>query len=180
MHTIVKTLCFICVLVPLCDSYNILVVFPHFGKSHFLLYEPVLRQLAFSGHNVTVVSYFPQMKPLRNYRDVPLEVMDRTAPKGLAFGDFIHSRFKYYGGIFILESYTKKYCQSGLQSRNLQNFLKEKNEFDVVLFQIFTSDCFAGLIKKYNAPVIGNYFFNLLQSKTFFRYTFLIFGTTFS
>lgn len=155
MNTIVRTLCFVGALVTLCDSYNVLVVFPHFGKSHFFLYEPVLRQLASIGHNVTVVSYFPQEKPLQNYRDVPLEIMDRTAPKGLGFGDFVHSRFKYYGSIFILQSYTDKYCQSGLQSRNLHRFLKENNHFDVILFQIFTTDCFAGLIKKYNAPVIG-------------------------
>lgn len=166
MCNILRTLFFVGALVVLCDSYNILVVFPHFGKSHFFLYEPLLRQLASSGHNVTVISYFPQEKSVANYRDVRLEVVDRTAPKGLAFSDFIHSRFKYYGGIFILESYTKKYCQSGLQSRNLQSFLKEKNEFDVVLFQIFTSDCFAGLIKKYNAPVIGNYFLLLYISQT--------------
>lgn len=157
MCVALRTFCLISVLVLVSssDSYNILVLFPHYGKSHFVLYEDLFKQLAERGHNVTVISYFPQKKPLPNYRDVTLNLLNESTQSGLAFNDLANSRFKYYGGISILSFYAEKYCDSGFLTKDFQSFLKENNKYDLLLVQIFNSECFMGLAKKFEAPVVG-------------------------
>lgn len=54
---------------------RILGLFPHPGLSHFHFFHPIMRELALQGHNVTVVSHFPDAKPVANYKDLPLSGM---------------------------------------------------------------------------------------------------------
>lgn len=57
----------------LADGANILGVFHFNGKSHFIMFEALMKGLAAKGHQVTVVSHFPQEKPLPNYKDLSLK-----------------------------------------------------------------------------------------------------------
>lgn len=63
-------LCVLCV--SFVSGFEILGVFPHPGKSHFDVFEPLMEKLALRGHNVTVLSHFPREKPLNGYNDVSL------------------------------------------------------------------------------------------------------------
>lgn len=54
------------------DGYRILGLFPVPIVSHFHFFQPILRGLAEAGHNVTVISYFPQPNPPANYKDIQL------------------------------------------------------------------------------------------------------------
>lgn len=54
------------------NSYRILGLFPHPGISHFHFFQPIMQSLAEGGHEVTVVSHFPDTNPPENYKDVPL------------------------------------------------------------------------------------------------------------
>lgn len=150
------------ILVTLATSFNILIVFPHNGKSHFSLYEHLFKRLAILGHNVTVISYFPRQNYVCNYRDVYLNLTENKSSKGAAFNDFISTRFKYYGGIHILRLYIDEYCKIGMESENFRAFLKEDNQFDLVMYQVFISECFMGFIKKYSAPIIGKHYLNMV------------------
>lgn len=58
------------------NSYRILGLFPHPGVSHFHFFHPIMRELAAAGHNVTVISHFPDAKAPKNYKDLPLTGMD--------------------------------------------------------------------------------------------------------
>lgn len=58
------------------DSYRVLGIFPHPAISHFRAFHPVLRELANVGHDVVVVSHFPESNPLPNYRDLVLDRSD--------------------------------------------------------------------------------------------------------
>lgn len=46
------------------QNYNILGVFPFNGRSHFVMFERLLKGLAAKGHKVDVVSHFPQQRPI--------------------------------------------------------------------------------------------------------------------
>lgn len=151
-----KNLFILSAFVTFCETLNILVVFPHFGKSHFSIYENLFKTLASRGHNLTVISYFPQVYPVRNYRDVALEVEGEKATEVISFDLFRHSRFEFVKGLPFLKMYMDKYCRMGLENKNFQSFLNEKQQLDLILFQIFTSDCFLGLSTMFNAPVVGN------------------------
>lgn len=169
MDRFLRTVFILSALVSFSEAYNILVVFPHNGRSHFNIYQGLFKTLANSGHNLTVISYFPQKKPVPNYRDISLAVEDiQLSENGLGFNDLEYSRFRSYIGISFIKRYMDTSCKQGYENENLWAFLKEKNEFDLILFQIFTSECFMGISTKYNAPVVGNtFFYNLCyRSKT--------------
>lgn len=55
------------------NGYKILGLFPHPATSHFNVFQPILRRLADNGHEVTVVSHFPDPNPPNNYKDLTLE-----------------------------------------------------------------------------------------------------------
>lgn len=55
---------------------NILVFAPMPFKSHFSGFQPLFKELAYRGHNITVVSTFPLKKPIVNYTDVSFTVED--------------------------------------------------------------------------------------------------------
>lgn len=61
---------------PMGDGVRVLGLFPHPGLSHFHFFQPIMRGLAEAGHNVTVVSHFPDSKPHTNYKDLPLTGAD--------------------------------------------------------------------------------------------------------
>ncbi|KAF5302668.1 hypothetical protein FQA39_LY19052 [Lamprigera yunnana] len=139
----------------LCDSvltYNILAVFPHNGKSHFYFFQPLLKGLAKYGHNVTVLSHFPQINVSRNYRDVSLmnpKLFHSTALE-LDMNDLSD-----FSKIINLLHAGQKMCESGLTAPSVTEFLKENNYFDLVLVEYFVSSCYLGFAHKYKAPVIG-------------------------
>lgn len=57
-------------------AYNILGIFVHPGKSHFDMFQPMVQGLADNGHNLTVISMFPEANPPANYRDVVLNTIE--------------------------------------------------------------------------------------------------------
>lgn len=145
----------------LCDSYNILVLFTHPGKSHFMMYEKVFSTLASKGHNLTVVGYHPRKDVIPNYRDVSLSTAKspKKSPEFLSF-DLLNTEttdIEWLEGIFILRRYIQNSCKMGFESENLRSFLKENNQFDLILMQQFVSECFMGIVQKLNAPFIGKF-----------------------
>lgn len=53
-----------------CQGYRYLGVFPFHGKSHFVMFEHLMKGLARKGHQVDVISCFPLKKPYPNYTDI--------------------------------------------------------------------------------------------------------------
>lgn len=54
------------------EALRILGLFPHPAVSHFQFFQPIMRQLAESGHSVDVVSPFPDAAPPPGYTDYAL------------------------------------------------------------------------------------------------------------
>jgi len=55
------------------NSYRILGIFPLQGKSHWIMQEILMKELARRGHQVDVVTHFPLEKPIPNYKDISLK-----------------------------------------------------------------------------------------------------------
>lgn len=53
-----------------CHGYRLLGLFPFFGKSHFIMFEQLLKGLSRKGHQVDVISSFPLKRPYPNYTDI--------------------------------------------------------------------------------------------------------------
>ncbi|XP_055537421.1 UDP-glycosyltransferase UGT5-like isoform X2 [Wyeomyia smithii] len=55
---------------PRIETAKILGVFPTASKSHYIVGSALMKALAEKGHEVTVISPFPQSNPLENFRDI--------------------------------------------------------------------------------------------------------------
>lgn len=56
----------------LLEGARILAIFPYPGPSQYINVAPYLKALAARGHEVTSVNAFPQKKPVKNFRDIPV------------------------------------------------------------------------------------------------------------
>jgi hypothetical protein len=58
---------------------------------------------------------------------------------------------------FILSDWGLKSCELTLNSSALKNVLNQgrREPFDLIIVELFNSDCMLGIAHKLNAPVIG-------------------------
>lgn len=54
----------------ICYGYRFLGIFPFHSKSHFVMYEHLMKGLARKGHQVDIISTFPLKKSYPNYNDI--------------------------------------------------------------------------------------------------------------
>lgn len=58
------------------NGYKILGLFPFPAISHNTFFHPIGLALAEAGHNVTMVTYFPDKNPPANYTNIVLDDLD--------------------------------------------------------------------------------------------------------
>ncbi|KAG4068827.1 hypothetical protein HA402_004975 [Bradysia odoriphaga] len=134
-------------------SAKILGFFATMSQSHFIVEEPVMRELAKRGHEVTVVTSYKQAgEPLKNYRyiDIPdflnrpeIELFRTSATTGKGMG-FVQG----YKMITQLMRVSLDYI-------NHDKFLPLKNEtFDLLVFGWFMNDYALGLSGHFKCPSV--------------------------
>lgn len=130
------------------DASNILYISPLPAISHYQMLEPLMVSLAERGHNITVISHYPQKIKLQNYREIDLR--GTTEPYELEFvswgliNDLIDT-FRYGGD----------YCELFVSLPVIQYFIKNENEkFDLIFVEAFDSDCYLGFVERFKAPYI--------------------------
>lgn len=65
-------------------AFKILAIFPTMAKSHYFDGEALLKSLAADGHNITVISTYPQKTPIPNFEDYAvLGIKEATASKNI-------------------------------------------------------------------------------------------------
>ena len=112
------------------DSARILGIFIHPAISHFRAFRPVLRALGEKGHDVYVVTHFPEKDPPTNYHEFILKQDDILT--GTAAVDEV-SKF-YYFIIFLCHCVVFTFSQqctdfflSNLQLSNLKSVSAKMN-----------------------------------------------------
>jgi UDP-glucoronosyl and UDP-glucosyl transferase. len=141
-----------CCLLP-AASYNILCFFPHVAKSHFIMAEELMKALAMRGFEITMVSHFPQKTPLKNYKDislvgsmpefvnsVPIDTLATGSPKTTL--DFL----AYIGYVT---------CENTLEHPAVKELIDSGEKFDLVVTELFNTDCLLGYVYRLNVPFIA-------------------------
>lgn len=150
---------FLSVLVTVSQSYDILVIFEIILPSHFKLFSNLFKTLANRGHNVTVISFFPQSEAIPNYRDISLRGKNGLPVLRIAnFNEIRSPKIEQYGTANLVAEMGEKSCESLFNISNLYEFLRENNSYDLIIREVFHSNCHNGLTKILNAPVIGKTF----------------------
>ncbi|KAJ6640035.1 UDP-glycosyltransferase UGT5 [Pseudolycoriella hygida] len=137
------------------ESYKILGIFHTPSKSHYIAGGALMKALAEKGHEVTVISPFPQKKPLTNFRDVSVlgieKLLDELFPnitdmESMGVAEKLNLTLTF--GV-IMANFT-------LTHKVMQNFLSTDNvAYDVIVMQIFMNEAFLGIGHHFKAPIVG-------------------------
>ncbi|CAG9863750.1 unnamed protein product [Phyllotreta striolata] len=137
------------------DCLNILAVMPHMGKSHQLVFEPLFKKLVENGHSLTLITRYPQKKPVPNWTDINISNVEYNSTEIVTFDSLTGTRLDRYLCSKLLASFAYITCEEGLSHPNYLNFLKTDQHFDLVLIETFNTNCFMGVAKKFKVPIIG-------------------------
>jgi glucuronosyltransferase len=74
------------------DGAKILGIFPLPGKSHFAVSSVLLKELASRGHQVTVLSPFPEKSPIPNYTDIDIAAPRDDFMNTTGTVDYLHKK----------------------------------------------------------------------------------------
>ncbi|XP_046998555.1 UDP-glycosyltransferase UGT5-like [Schistocerca americana] len=135
---------------------RVLVLLPHIGKSHFMAFEPYLRYLTAVGHDVVVYSHFPLKDPPPNFTDVSL--------LGSRHQDYSTNAIPPFLSLLPLKAYITAFffglggvvqCAEVLGSKPMQELMKSDEKFDLIVTELFNSDCVLPFVHKFGAPHIA-------------------------
>ncbi|CAG4949313.1 unnamed protein product [Colias eurytheme] len=145
---------------------RILGLFPHPGKSHHMVFDPLLKQLAQRGHQVTVASFFPLKEPIANYTDINFgdiidtgtqELLDLSViPEPNFITNSIVGKIIEITALFkMMETMACGVCEKAVGFPPLVAALQK--DYDIVLVEAFISDCMLGLLHVHGikVPIIG-------------------------
>lgn len=152
MKSIIVAFTLLIALAHTANALNILGIFPYHGTSHFLVFRVYLLGLVNKGHNVTVISHFPEKNPPPNYHSISLagtiEILKDDMPIEKSYKTIFNT------GLF-LTSTGKQNCEVMLKNKKVRDLIDSKAKFDVIVVEQFNSDCAFGIAYKLNAPVVG-------------------------
>ncbi|XP_046736276.1 UDP-glucosyltransferase 2-like [Diprion similis] len=136
------------------NSARILAVVPLDSKSHFIMFEAVMKSLADAGHQVDVYSYFPQKRPYPNYTDITIgDINETPAEVGLTY-DLIHGQWSMKD--IMIELGGNLPCQS-LGHPQLQKLIKSPPTdppYDLVITESFYGSCWYAFGRHLKVPLV--------------------------
>ncbi|XP_057325141.1 UDP-glycosyltransferase UGT5-like [Microplitis mediator] len=134
-------------------KFKILGFFSHPGKSHFDVFEPLLVELANRGHDVTVISYFPrENNTINNYHDISLINKFNPFLNVVDLKKIFHTPLTPFLELFYLRSMGLQSCEDALNLPQVKNLINRKPKFDLILTEIFNSDCSLAIVDYLNNP----------------------------
>ncbi|XP_058804709.1 uncharacterized protein LOC131671920 [Phymastichus coffea] len=148
---------FLLIAVALSDGYKILAIFAYNAKSHNVMFNPLVKELASRGHQVDVITHFPIKNAPPNYKVVVN--LDGTLPRIVNNFtiDFILS-FRDVGVNVLSEQLGNSVCHQILALTSLQNFIKDlpnNPSYDLVIVEAFAANCFFGFGHLLQVPVVA-------------------------
>jgi len=138
----------------LCTRF--LIILPTKVKSHFIMLEPYLKALVSRGHELVVVSHFPQKEAVAHYTDIVLEdsLMTPSSVTGVSIEDVLSTKNPTVN-VIRLAKYGVHTCKTVLSHPSVKKLIRSDEEFDVVVNEVFHTDCFLPFAYKFKAISIG-------------------------
>lgn len=133
---------------------------PYDGQSHFDTFRPLFEVMGQRGHNVTIISCSRTPFVSQNIQSIWLECEEKIHIKSLLEGGAL---LGFYSTPNRLSRQTERQCEYGLQIEAFRSFLHEMRNttFDIILLELFVTDCFLGVANIFQAPMIGKFKSNI-------------------
>ena len=118
-----------------------------------MMSEVFMKGLASRGHEVVLISHFPQKTPLPNYTDVSLvgsmpNVVSNVALDDLATG-LVYTTLKFIFELGVTG------CEKTLSYPPVLKLINSEEKFDLVFTELFNTDCYVGFAHKFQVPFIS-------------------------
>ncbi|XP_055838430.1 UDP-glycosyltransferase UGT5-like [Episyrphus balteatus] len=142
------------------NGARILAAFVFPGKSHTMMYNAIIKELLQRGHEVTLITNFPQGNLLSNYKEVQIPVYDFFKDIKEHFGAKSHfdlTKLTMTGFMKMLDIIGEKATEHALQQPNVQEIFNRTDTndvYDLLLVSQFYQEAFLTLGLKYNVPIV--------------------------
>ncbi|XP_021912895.1 UDP-glucuronosyltransferase 2C1-like [Zootermopsis nevadensis] len=135
---------------------RILGLYPLPSRSHLIVQNALMFELASRGHQVTVVSPFPVKEPIPNYTHITVESdMNDLMGGHVSSNVFDMQSIGPLKMTFFMWLMGEALCDHVLQNDNIQKLIHSKDlHFDLVIVEVFINECVLGFAHKFNAPII--------------------------
>lgn len=136
------------------ENANILAIFSLPSKSHFVMFERVLKGLAQRGHQVDVYSHFPLKKPMENYNDISLVGSQPILVNNLTLDQVKRDSFLDLIDFMLVTTGTEA-CKINFEMEQFRELRNTSKKYDVLLTEIFNTECMWGFGHLLKIPIIA-------------------------
>ncbi|XP_065157190.1 UDP-glycosyltransferase UGT4-like [Atheta coriaria] len=165
LSTVLSTYFLLCAFQTLSECANILGIFPIPSRSHAILGHKLLRGFAEHGHNVTMLTFFPESKPHENFKTI---LMDIEKPRHVYESNIIKKPW-FTMKVIQMFGTLGKISEVVYEDKQVQKLINSNNSFDAVIYFQCTADSLLGFSHKFNASSI---MFSVLGSSQMSSYSF--------
>ncbi|XP_032679120.1 UDP-glucuronosyltransferase 2A3-like isoform X2 [Odontomachus brunneus] len=154
-----KVLSILLVILVTCDQiangYRILGLFPLHGPSHWVMMQPLMKGLAQRGHQVDVVSHFPQKKSIPNYTDISILGSMHATRNNISAAEA--STFSGFSMAHLTDMAGTQICEL-LSHPAIQNLIKNPPQdppYDILITEVFMAPCFLAFGRHLKIPIVA-------------------------
>ncbi|PSN47111.1 hypothetical protein C0J52_16000 [Blattella germanica] len=158
LPNIVEVGVWICLVLTPClnlgESARILGIFPFPGKSHWAVHESLIKELAKRGHELTVITPFPEKSPPK-YKEIVIQnkLEDNYNDTGHTNSmSMVDSNIVKM--VLMIWGFGNIVCDQMLQQEAIQELINSDEQFDLIMMEGFFNDAFLGFVHKFKAPLI--------------------------
>ncbi|EDW66951.1 UDP-glycosyltransferase UGT5 [Drosophila virilis] len=135
-------------------GYSFLLISPTAAKSHFYVGQALAKGLVAAGHEVTVVSPFPQKKPIKNYVDVATpNIITAMAVNKARILDV--AKIPLVFRLPVMHAMGLKLTRTLMEEPEVHTLLAQNRTFDAVICEVFMNEAHFGFAEHFQAPLIG-------------------------
>ncbi|XP_045776628.1 UDP-glucosyltransferase 2-like isoform X1 [Maniola jurtina] len=136
------------------DAARILAVLPTNTKSHYAMYGRLIDALAKKEHHLTVITHFPMKNPPSNVEEISLAGTIPELTNNLTKQQYSLKPDSIRNLEQIMAECVHS-CEIVSQNPEVRALVSSTKTFDLVIVEVFGSECFLPFGKRFKAPVVG-------------------------
>ncbi|XP_075232024.1 UDP-glycosyltransferase UGT5-like [Lycorma delicatula] len=137
------------------NSSKILGIFPFGAKSHYIMFEPLMIELANRGHEVVVISAFPQEKSVPRLTDISAKSYLQSLVNNLDINEIADTPFNMFIDLYYLYKSISN-ASKIFDVPDVKKLIDSKNEkFDLIITEFFNNDITLSFVNRFKVPSIA-------------------------
>ncbi|KAG5680759.1 hypothetical protein PVAND_010246 [Polypedilum vanderplanki] len=139
------------------SSLKVLGILPFFSKSHFAIGSSIINSLHSAGHNITVISPFPQSNYFKErYRDVDIsDLLTEYEKDNKAVNPFELVNIPKPLMMLMLYQFGAMAVDFVMTHKSVKELMDSNEMFDVCILETFNADAFVGFSDYFNCTLIS-------------------------